>query len=346
MSSISAPTAVVKSQPSAEAKPATEVLRFPRPWLFELQLKPRALALACALVQWTLPSNRGGFCFYSARKLGDLLGWSVPTVERALADLRAAGVLETARRGRRIVAPVMDPPINGDGPERENPINGDGTLNEPSSLTEPRTEGKLSSTVVAEVKIEPIKTPSKNSSRLQNQADELITLFNEFATACEHPKRESPTRKLLDAVERFEGDEQAARDAVAGLFFEDDGWQLDHDGGIVQALKRAAYFGPIGREVREKQEHIENDERRIERARTERQATLARCKVAHAWSRSSSAFGLGEARCCDVCGAHETLDGDRWRATAELRHRNTRSAVVSSASTTRSSNASRSNRPL
>lgn len=120
--------------------PKDRVLRFPRPWLFDLKLSPRALALACAIVQWTLPSNRGGYCFYSARKLGELLGWSRPTVERALADLRAADILETARRGRRIVAPVMQSSINGDCPKTGNSINADGTLTKPRSTQNLRLE--------------------------------------------------------------------------------------------------------------------------------------------------------------------------------------------------------------
>lgn len=113
--------------------PEDRVLRFPRPWLFELQLQPRALALACAIVQWTLPSNRGGYCFFSARKLAERLGWSEATVKRAFADLRAAGILETARRGRRIVSPVTQHRVNAEPIEAENRVNGEPTLSKPRS---------------------------------------------------------------------------------------------------------------------------------------------------------------------------------------------------------------------
>jgi hypothetical protein len=54
-------------------------------------------------------------------------------VDRAFADLRAAGILETARRGRRITSPVMATPINGDSPEMGNSINADRTLTKPRS---------------------------------------------------------------------------------------------------------------------------------------------------------------------------------------------------------------------
>ena len=39
----------------------------------------RELALANAIIQWTLPS---GWCWYSARKFSERLGWSQATVER------------------------------------------------------------------------------------------------------------------------------------------------------------------------------------------------------------------------------------------------------------------------
>lgn len=69
-------------------------LRSPRPWIFDLGLKPRALGLACAIIQWTLPD---GWCWFSIRKLAERLRWSPRTTQRGYSDLIRSGVAR--RRG-------------------------------------------------------------------------------------------------------------------------------------------------------------------------------------------------------------------------------------------------------
>ena len=254
------------------------VLRFPRPWLFDVKLSPRALALACAIVQWTLPSNRGGFCFYSARKLGELLGWSRPTVERALADLRAADILETARRGRRIVAPVMASSINGDGPKMGNSINADGTLNEPRrsrhnlGLSKAKREGNASSkdrhqalsrnsrdrvenesnepsqaNPTESAQVETTRAKSKSAtSEATTLTGEIVAEFNRQAEDHGIAKREKATPELARAVSATGETLEELRRGVVGVFAEntdhrDDEqrlWFLKQGYGIRSAIKR------------------------------------------------------------------------------------------------------------
>ena len=116
---MSVPSPALSYNPHSNNSPTTSkcpesVIRFPRPWLFGALagFPPRALAVASAIIQWTTPEDRGGWCYYSSSELAEFFGWSLDTIKRALRDLRDAGILERRgerTRGVRIISPQEKP---------------------------------------------------------------------------------------------------------------------------------------------------------------------------------------------------------------------------------------------
>lgn len=143
---------------------AIEALTSPRQWLFERKLKPRELATASAIIQWTLK----GWCWYSAKELAERTGWGRATVERAIAGLIKKGIAErNGGRGKKGIR-IPDRSINAEGLEAaetpsmvreatlrtdgtdpsmvmETTLNGDGATREPKTKpkTQPRTKRRL-----------------------------------------------------------------------------------------------------------------------------------------------------------------------------------------------------------
>jgi len=144
---------VVKYDEPTPRTDADNIVRFPRPWMFELNLQPRALALTLAISQWTL---KKGWCYYSASQLAQRLGWSERTVKRGFADLRAAGILDRHRRGVRLVPPLSPPRASTVTDKKRKGDNGGPATKEPiKTFTEPKRKERASSNPVAELKAEP-----------------------------------------------------------------------------------------------------------------------------------------------------------------------------------------------
>jgi len=164
-------TVVKYDEPTPRNTDADNIVRFPRPWMFELNLQPRALGLALAISQWTL---KKGWCYYSASQFAQRLGWSERTVKRGFADLRGAGILDRHRRGVRLVPPLSPPRASTVTDKKRKGDNGGPATKEPIKiLTEPRRKERASSNPVAEVKaepdIEPLALVSSDSQDRESQ---------------------------------------------------------------------------------------------------------------------------------------------------------------------------------
>ncbi len=256
------------------SQPKAEVIRFPRPWLFELQLKPRALALACAIVQWTL---KKGWCFYSASDLARRLGWSARTVERGLADLAQAQILERNRRGIRIVPPQQTiiktvessdnaalPSDNPGGNKRRTSDNGGGATK--------HTDLK---------KKQPIQEEREGQCSIERSTHDLDEILSSLQQASRDQGVEPDPRtrrkrgwEVRDAL-RDGWTPEELQFALLGTL--DDGWALRHGvDPIAHAARNTGTYVEAGRGWKEGEEAKRREE---EEARQLEEASRKRCET-------------------------------------------------------------------
>jgi len=324
-----------------------KVLRFPRNWLYGCHLKPRALGLAVAISDWQLKGDGAGtgWCFYpAARKDPELvslaknLGWSERSVERAMAELRTAGVLDCNgpwsrkhnRRGFRLVPPghlsaqETTTTAKGGGPATAK--SGGPHLFSKVLLDEVDPEEReLSCDDIAEVNkeisaepppaslprncFEKKKAPPSLSSTVTTTT-ELVADFNARAEAKGLPNRERVTPGLEKAIAETGETVEQLRPVVVGLFYEnpDDRdpkqrlWHLQKRYGIASALKRLETrdrFRDLGKPVLESERLDAELEQQKEQERIERRERLRRCEAGNHDYHPSGRFDVER---CSSCG--------------------------------------------
>ena len=258
------------------SKPQTEVIRFPRPWLFGLQLKPRALALACAIVQWTL---KRGWCYYSATDLARRLGWSARTVERGLADLVQAQILERNRRGIRIVPPqqtiikTVESSDNAAAPS-DNAVGNKIRTSDNGGGATKHTDLK---------KKQPIQEEREGQSFMEKPAHNLDVTLSTLEKASRDQDVESDPRtqrkrrwEVRDAL-RDGWTPQELQFALVGAL--EDGWALRHGVDVIaHAARNPGTYVDIGRELNEAHEAAQKAE---EEERAEHEASVRNCEGEH-----------------------------------------------------------------
>lgn len=245
LSHAAAPAVKYDSTLRTSADTADNIVRFPRPWMFELNLQPRALALALAITQWTL---KKGWCYYSAAELARRLGWSERTVKRGLADLRAAGILDRHRRGVRLVPPLSPPRASTvTDKKRKGDNGGPATSKEPIKiLTEPKRKERAPSNTVAELNAEPDIEPlalvssdsqDRESQNHQNQERQYVESLSDIEAkldkrasdanaAVQHPKA-GRRFEIRDALAKYTPDklaEAVERAASSPWVIKCEGW--------------------------------------------------------------------------------------------------------------------------
>jgi len=249
---------------SAQVSEVAQVIRFPQPWFFDLGLQPRALALACAIAQWTL---KKGWCYYSAADLATRLGWSARTVERALGDLRKAEILNRNRRGIRLLPPAEMPASTAAtvGKKKRTTDNGGGATTRPIEIfTDTKKKRVASSNPVALPNAEPDPKPqplslSLNSPEVKKTEIGLV----DFVTERNGTLPRSSFKRKCEIRDRLQEGHtlQELEDAIIGI--RDHRWAKENGywGDPIKAALKDSRFErcrDAGRECREEDERENN----------------------------------------------------------------------------------------